>query len=787
MATITTGGSGNWSSTTNNAPWPSGTKPTTNDVVEIAAGHTVTLDENTATLGAAGIKNATGSNTSVLDINGTVTINGNVSHSGTATTGFITYGTGDVLTINGQVTNSSTGTALVGSGSGQFTIANVGATALSVTNGVGITHNSTGTYSITGAMSITGGTNLLYHQGNCTGTVTGDSTITLATQGYRTGAGTLTVTGTTTANPASAAAIVPALRSDGGTTVFDGTLITSNSGMIVGPAGSGGTVRWVGSRAVAAGSNCMFGSVRSGVTVQFATATEALSLALSGSFCMISQGCTVTITSGVNNASIVRQSSAAQATILGDDTAEAIITGPTLPAAAAVQSGAADFGYAGSPLDPSYATTAATNAAHQAADLAFLNTNKDEMISANDSIRAQYGCDAGTAAGGGYTYGDNSAAKVLTTAAGAGSYVVPVVGQVLAPSQGGTAYGPSSGTSGTLTLPTASNVLTGSGAYGVNGSGSTPSYSPDFPAVGNVTTTDTVNGSAGTLDMSTYTLISGVVAAANVRNGTARYSGGSNGTAYIPSAANVRYGTSVDATTGTCHVPTAAQTQSGIAVDVSDTGTFTHTTDYVAKTDVVAAAYVLTGHDNYVGGSAGTYSPGAGYTYGDNSAAQVLTTATGAGSYHAPDAAEVISTAVFGPSSGTSGTYDVSSVSAGNIKTGISIGGVSGTFTHTADYTLTSTIDYPDAANVRNNDTVGGTPGTLDLSSYTLTASIDYPSTANVLSSDTVGGVAGTYHEATESEVQDGVHFGPASAYVGTLEVTGGTGAQYLVLTVGGA
>lgn len=45
-ATITTTGSGNWSSTTPDAPWPSGTVPSAGDVVTIAVGHTVTLDQN---------------------------------------------------------------------------------------------------------------------------------------------------------------------------------------------------------------------------------------------------------------------------------------------------------------------------------------------------------------------------------------------------------------------------------------------------------------------------------------------------------------------------------------------------------------------------------------------------------------------------------------------------------------------------------------------------------------------------------------------------------------------
>lgn len=44
MATITTGGSGNWSSVTNNAPWPSGVAPVEGDKLVVASGHTVTVD-----------------------------------------------------------------------------------------------------------------------------------------------------------------------------------------------------------------------------------------------------------------------------------------------------------------------------------------------------------------------------------------------------------------------------------------------------------------------------------------------------------------------------------------------------------------------------------------------------------------------------------------------------------------------------------------------------------------------------------------------------------------------
>jgi hypothetical protein len=79
-------------------------------------------------------------------------------------------------------------------------------------------------------------------------------------------------------------------------------------------------------------------------------------------------------------------------------------------------------------------------------------------------------------------------------------------------------------------------------------------------------------------------------------------------------------------------------------------------------------------------------------------------------------------------------------------------------------------------ADILNTRTILTVTGTFDLTAYTLTVSIDYPDLASVLDTDTAGGSAGTYHEATTGEVADGVHFGPASAYVGTFVGTGGSG-----------
>lgn len=76
MAAITTAGSGNWTSTTPNAPWPGGTVPTSADTVTIANTHTVTLDNTTCVALSVTVSNggtltcATGASSSLTVQNG---------------------------------------------------------------------------------------------------------------------------------------------------------------------------------------------------------------------------------------------------------------------------------------------------------------------------------------------------------------------------------------------------------------------------------------------------------------------------------------------------------------------------------------------------------------------------------------------------------------------------------------------------------------------------------------------------------------------------------------------
>ncbi len=101
-------------------------------------------------------------------------------------------------------------------------------------------------------------------------------------------------------------------------------------------------------------------------------------------------------------------------------------------------------------------------------------------------------------------------------AAGAltGTLTLPSAGKVLT----GTNYGVGgTATTGTLNLPDPSNVKTGSGAYGDADAQLTPSYTPDFPSLANVRSSDTVDGTSGALADCTAANQSGCVATVNYK------------------------------------------------------------------------------------------------------------------------------------------------------------------------------------------------------------------------------------------------------------------------------
>ncbi|MFA5753115.1 MAG: hypothetical protein WC910_08605 [Bacteroidales bacterium] len=227
------------------------------------------------------------------------------------------------------------------------------------------------------------------------------------------------------------------------------------------------------------------------------------------------------------------------------------------------------------------------------------NLDTDPGVEDSDAVltTAHYGEDnaiQGTGeGGGGYTYGDEDAAKVLTTADGAGTYQPVAAADV----QAGVAVGVS-------------------------------------PAVG---------------------------------------------TFAVPAEADVKAGTEYgNAAEFTGSYPTTATTQAADAA--------------ILEAD---KAFLL---------ATKTITFGASSVIGTLAVANVLEAVTG-GTYHAPDAAEVISTAVFGVSSGTAGTYDVTNVSAGNIKDGVSIGGVEGT------YDPMAAAVFPAEANVEVAETAYGPTG----------------------------------------------------------------------------
>jgi hypothetical protein len=215
------------------------------------------------------------------------------------------------------------------------------------------------------------------------------------------------------------------------------------------------------------------------------------------------------------------------------------------------------------------------------------------------------------------------------------------IGYVLASA---TPYGdPSSTFSGLATLPSLSNVTVQNGNFGING-----------------------NGSIGSLDISTYTLISGVISASYVLTGHTNYPSGANGTLTFPALSNVtlqngNFGVAGNGSIGT--------------LDISS---------YTLISNVVGAGYVLTGHPNYTGGANGTLTlPAANVTYhtapayganGNGTTGTAATYTEGQANQSTADANTVASNAAGILNNytilGTTGTYNPSGNSAAQYAAG---------------------------------------------------------------------------------------------------------------------
>jgi len=178
--------------------------------------------------------------------------------------------------------------------------------------------------------------------------------------------------------------------------------------------------------------------------------------------------------------------------------------------------------------------------------------------------------------------------------------------------------------------------------------------------------TQTILTVAGTLDMDLWTLISGLVAPADVRHGTPRYSGDPTpGTCWVPAAANVYLNVDVDATKGTFTMPNVGGAWSSDYV--LSTASFgpgnIYTGNYHEATEAEVKDAVSFGpSSNYTG----NYSPGG--TYAEGQAAQLVTdqAAVTAADDYVLDSTTILA---------IPGTFAVANLVPESIKDGVKIGG----------------------------------------------------------------------------------------------------------------
>jgi Secretion system C-terminal sorting domain len=235
--TVTTVGSGNWSSTTPGAPWSGGTLPQTTDDVVIADGCTVTIDQgvtvNSLTVGQGTSGTLTFSGTTpravIVTTDITIAIGGTfvTQTAGTAT---------NTMSIGGNLTNNGT-----------FDMSQGGTTFLCT-----VTFNKAGNQTISGSGTTTRFRFIILNKSAVGNKVTASTNVTVGpssaitfTNGtWEQSAGTLTTGGTFTVAATGAMIIdgtgsyTTPITSSGGSTTINGALTVNTSGSFTSGGGN---------------------------------------------------------------------------------------------------------------------------------------------------------------------------------------------------------------------------------------------------------------------------------------------------------------------------------------------------------------------------------------------------------------------------------------------------------------------------------------------------------------------------------------------------------------------
>lgn len=772
---------------TDKAPgnWAAEGQTTWNEAGHPVAGDTVAISGNAITIAAdAACASVAISGTGVLTVSGTrsltTTAAAGVTYSGTSTSGGVQVPTGQQLTLIGGgagtvlLTNSSSGYGLVVAGTGVYVLSN--------SDGKALSNTSTGRGVFTNTITSTANA------------VTGTSENTSSGVGLYLSSGTHAINSLVDCPSGTSTGV--GLRVSGATVNLAAAANSTGVGQAI--YCNTGTLNWVGTVSIDSAKNCWI--YKNGGTLNLGTSGTALILNITGSFMLLEfSGTTVqtygTIMRQVSTAQVagipynILAVTGPTIPAVGNtkkDVARGYpgdSAGTYDPMAAAVwpnqnnvTTSEANYGPNGNDyhgqINMSLYTlisgvAAATDVRNgvarysgggngsayipAAANVRF-GTNVDATTGTckvPTAAQTLYGVAVDVSDTGTVTLPNTdghtaNADLVLSSAhygpgnATPGTYVVPVVGQVLAPANGGTAYGPSSGTSGTYIPANTQYVLSTAPDYGIAGTGGTKTATlPDGTYLLTTAPDYGINGTGGT---KTATIPSAGYVLTSTWGGPATYGiagTGSTPTATLTAANTVWHTASAFGASGNSITPskvgssitnlTAANLASGVSVDDVGPGTFTHTADYelittgdsrvaaqlatdqevvdakkayidstqtiltvtgtlnmslyTLKSAVVNVAYVISGHDNYTGGSAGTYHP--------TQVAEVLDTVSfgansaEAGTYHAPDALEVWHTAVFGPNSATPGTKvgsSIANLTVGNVKAGVVIDDVTGTY-----------------------------------------------------------------------------------------------------------